>query len=198
MDKKPQTINTYNTAADQMVLKFEKIGNRAADVAETFALLKKENPKVLEIGCGYGRDAQCILLHTNDYLGFDISKRFIEIAQEKNPTGKFEVADIEDCVFPENIDIIFSFASLLHTPKETLKKIFSQMHTALTNDGLVRISLKNNDEYREITKEDEFGIRTYYLYSLDDIKEIASQFKILKSEKESKLGQEWLEVILQK
>ncbi len=198
MNKKDQTTHTYNAAADQMVLKFDKIGHRSNDIAETFSLIQKENPKVIEIGCGSGRDAEYIIKHTDDYIGLDISKRFIEIAQEKNPTKKFEVTDIEEYIFPNNIDVVFAFASLLHTPKDSLKNIFHNIFLSMNDGGVVRVSLKHKDTYTELTNYDEFGVRTYYYYSLGDIKEMNTEFKIIKSEVEEKIGQSWLELILQK
>jgi hypothetical protein len=58
--------------------------------------------------------------------------------------------------------------------------------------------MKYSDEYIETTKEDEFGTRTYYLYSEKDIAELAQGYKIVKSEVSGLRGQKWLEVLLQK
>lgn len=196
--KKQQTIDTYNKTASLMTEKFNGLGARIDDIQETFKLITKENPSVLEIGCGNGRDALEIIKYTNNYLGIDISNRFIEIAKEKAPLGKFEIADIEYYTFPNNIDIIFAFASLIHVQKESLKTVFKNMYNSLSDGGVIRISMKNNDIYKEVTKEDEFGTRTYYLYSKKDIEELAGNFLVIKSELNELRGQVWLEILLQK
>ncbi len=196
--KKAQTTDTYNKSADVLALKFDTLGARVNDIKETFALIDKKNPKTLEIGCGNGRDVEEIIKHTNDYLGIDISEKLIELARKKVPQAKFEIADVETYTFPENLDVVFAFASLIHVSKENLKVVFDQIFENLNPGGVVRMSMKQSDLYSEVTNEDEFGIRTYYHYSLQDIKDIAKQFVFIKSESVNLRGQGWLEIILKK
>lgn len=171
MDKKQQTIDTYNATAVQMAEKFSGIGARVADVSRAFSHVMKLSPLVVEIGCGNGRDAQEILKHTDRYIGMDISSEMIRIAQEALPehAHSFVVADIESFDFPEGTDIVFSFASLLHTPKEELEKVLKKIFQALHPGGIAFISLKYADSYEEVTKTDEFGTRTYYYYTPEEI-----------------------------
>ncbi len=198
MDKKVQTIDTYNKSAQALARKFNDLGVRISDIEEVFNLLNKENSKVIEIGCGNGRDAEEIIKHTNDYLGLDISEELIKLAQEKVPQGNFLVADVTSFEFPKNMDIIFAFASLIHLNREDLKKVLDKIYRNLNSKGIVRISMKYSDEYKEVTKEDEFGIRTYYHYSLNDIKELSYQFHLLKNLENDLRGQKWIEIMLQK
>lgn len=198
MDKKEQTIHTYNTTALALAEKFDNIGVRTDDIAETFALIEKENPFVLEIGCGNGRDAQEILKYTHWYKGVDISEKLIEIAKQKVPNGIFEIADLETYVFPECVDVVFAFASLIHTPREILKNMFTRLYAVMSERGLVRLSMKYADEYVEVTKTDEFGTRIYYLYSQTDIQEIVTPFVVVKNSLNKSQGQIWVEMILRK
>jgi SAM-dependent methyltransferase len=198
MDKKNQTIHTYNESSASLAKKFDQLGARIDDIAETFSLTRKENPFVLEIGCGNGRDAAEIARRTNHYLGIDISEKLIELAKQKVPSANFQVADIETFIFPYGLDMVFAFASLIHVPKEALVKILIEARAALNEDGVMRLSMKYADVYTETTKEDEFGTRTYYLYSKGDIEKATLGFKIIKSELNDLRGQMWLEIILQK
>lgn len=198
MDKKSQTINTYNESAQSLADKFDAIGVRKEDIDETFALVQKDNPTVLEIGCGNGRDAQEILRHTNNYLGVDVSEELIRLAEQKVPNGQFVVADIEEYIMPTDLDAVFAFASLIHVPKESLKKILQSIYDSLDFDGVFRLSMKYAEEYKEDTKTDEFGTRTYYLYSDKDIEEMAQNFTVIKNKLNDAMGQKWVEVLLQK
>lgn len=198
MDKKNQTIHTYNQSAASLAKKFDELGARVCDIEETFTCIPKSNPFVLEIGCGNGRDAAEITKRTNNYLGIDISEKLIELAKQKVPSANFQVADIETFTFPGGLDIVFAFASLIHVPKESLARILTEARTTLNKDGVMRLSLKYADAYTETTKEDEFGTRTYYLYSKGDIEEAVIGFKLIKSELSDSRGQMWLEIILQK
>jgi SAM-dependent methyltransferase len=198
MDKKTQTIDTYNKSAKALADKFDSLGARTSDIEETFALVNKEKPKVLEIGCGNGRDAVEILKNTNDYLGIDISEKLIKLAREKIPEANFEVADTVGFEFPNNLDIVFAFASLIHVTKVEFKDILEKLNNSMNKSGIIRISLKHSPVYKEVTEESEFGVRTYYHYSEEDIKELTHDFSILKSEVLDKGRTSWLEVILKK
>lgn len=198
MDKKQQTIDTYNTTATEMAKKFVDIGARVEDVERGFSLVGKEDPKVLEIGCGNGRDAQEILKRTRNYLGIDISESMIEIAKNVNPGGKFEVVDVENYEFPNGLDLVFSFASLLHSNKENVKNVLDRVYEVLNPGGVFYISLKH-DDYHEGSKTDEFGTRTYYFYTPELIKELAgTKYEPGWEEVNELRGQKWFTIALRK
>jgi len=198
MDKKEQTIQTYNKSAKALSKKFYDIGVRVKDIKKGFSFIEKDNPKVIEIGCGNGREAEEILKHTNNYLGIDISEELIKIAKKENPNGKFKIADVESFSFPQNIDIIFSFASLLHSDKDNVKRILDRVYKSLSRDGIFYISLKYGD-YQEKTVKDEFGIRTYYFYTPELIKELAGdRYKTVYIDIQDLRDQKWFNIVLKK
>ena len=198
MNRKQQTIDTYNSTAERMAEKFNGIGARVSDIEETLGLFTKKNPSVVEIGCGNGRDAEEILKRTNKYRGIDVAEKFVELAQKRNPQGRFEVADVETFEFPNNIDAVFAFASLIHVPKSVLQKVFERINASFNPHGLFRISMKYAKEYCEVVKEDEFGTRTYYFYSDKDLSEMLKDFHLLKCEIKDLSGQTWIEILAQK
>jgi SAM-dependent methyltransferase len=199
-NKKAQTIETYNKSAKRLVERYDEMGPqiRINDLEETFALVKTKTPKVFEIGPGSGREAYQILKRTPHYIGLDVSEGLLKIAASRNPNGKFILGDIEEFEFPMHLDIIFAFASLIHSNREHLEKIFDAMFEALNPGGIARISLKYSPKYKEVTKRDTYGKRTYYLYSKEDIEEFPAQFLMLKAEINKAEGQEWLELLLEK
>lgn len=198
LNKKQQTIKTYNESAEALAERYDEIGPRIDDIEETFALVRIKNPKVLEIGYGSGRDAEEILKRTRIYMGIDISEGMYKVAQQRIPKGKFMLADVESFVFPKEADVIFAFASLIHTERAKLSRVFDAMYEALVPGGLVRASLKFYPKYKEVTKHDRFGSRTYYLYSAEDIRAFPAEFNILKCQLNKAEGQDWLEILLQK
>ena len=197
MNKYQKTVETYNKNAAAFVKKFEGI-SRVADVVETFALVKKKNPKVLEVGCGYGREAMTIVAKTNDYTGIDVSTEFIKMAASNVPDGRFVVADIRSFKIPRGTDIVFAFASLLHVNKTDFRKILGNIFKQLNPQGVVRISLKCSEKYEALFKKDQYGERAFYFYSPEDIRRLAKGFLILKNEVMEVRGEMWLETILQK
>lgn len=196
--KKQQIIDSYNNHAEGFAKKFDALGARTDDILNAIKIVGKENPRVLEIGCGNGRDAHEILKYTTDYLGIDISKELIRLAIEKNLNGQFEIVDVEDFIFPKEIDIVFAFASLIHIDKEPLKYVFNRVYDSLNKGGIFVLSMKNGEKYQEINKEDEFGIRTRYLYSGSDLKDLDRRFTVIKEGVEEKVGSRWLEIVFKK
>lgn len=198
MNKKQQTISAYNKGAKLLAAEFNTLGPRQEDIKRAFSYIKKENAKVLEIGCGNGRDAKEIIKYTYNYLGIDASTEMVKIARKNVPGGKFKIADIETCKFPCNIDIIFAFASLLHSNKIAVNNILKKSYKTLNKSGIFYISLKYG-AYQKVTKIEKFGKRTYYFYLPRDIKKLVkNKFKVLYEDIQKLRGQKWFTIILKR
>jgi len=198
MNAKQETIDTYNQTAAQMAEKFRGIGARVSDIEKAFSILDTPNPSVLEIGCGDGRDAKEIVTRTDKYLGIDVSSSMIELAEVHVPEATFQVADVETFEFPAGLDVIFAFASLLHSDRNVVDGILRRAYKSLNDNGVFFISLKR-DEYQSKIKEDEFGTRTFYFYSPEDIEQmLRGEYRVIFKEEQSFQNQDWFTIILQK
>lgn len=198
MNLHDQTVDSYNQHAANFAQKFDILGARVSDIDEVFSIVATPNPFVLEIGCANGRDAAEICTHPARYIGIDPSEAFITIARQQVPGVEFITTDAIAYDFPPGLDIIFAFASLLHIPKDSLKQVITKALAALNDGGVLRLSLKAAPQYQVLTKTDEYGTRTYYLYSPDDIRGLAAGWQVLLNEIENFRGQSWLKIILQR
>lgn len=201
MNKKIITTETYNRGADKLSKKFNKIGLRKDDIDRAFSFYNK--PKylnVIEIGCGNGRDAKYILKYTKNYTGIDISKEMIKLSKKFLPSANFIIGNIEKIKIPNNIDIVFAFASFLHLDKKSFEKILNKIYKKINKDGIIYISLKYTKTYKEKIKEDEFGKRFFYYYSIKDIQEISNKtgYKIIYKNRQNIRNNNWLTIILKK
>lgn len=173
-DLRQQTIDTYDAAAGALSKYFQEIGPRTRDIERAFRLAgSPQNARILEIGCGNGRDAKDLAARADYYLGFDVSKGMVEQAQENVPGVPFVVADARTFDFPKNIDIIFAFASLLHLQQEEVAKVFNKAQLSLRPGGIFYVSCKYAAEYHEWVKEDKFGRRLFISYNPALIKTLA-------------------------
>lgn len=191
-----QTIDTYNNTADWMAKKFDSQDARIDDIELAFSYLRKKSPRVVEVGCGSGRDAREILKRTKSYLGIDISEAMIRIARARNPKGRFLVADAEDFSFPRT-DLIFAFASLLHSNKAAVKRVLDRARGSLTAGGLVFLSLKLGP-YRTEIKKDIYGVRKFFYYTPELIKKLSPGFEAVYEDIQELRGQKWFTLILRK
>ncbi len=171
---KQQTIDTYNKSAQELAKYFRGIGSRTKDIDLAIKLADSpEEPRILEIGCGDGRDAKEIVKRSKRYTGFDISEELIKLARQYVPEGEFEVADAVDYDYPGGLDVVFAFASLLHLSKEEVRTVLEKVHESLKPGGIFFISPKLADEYTKKIKEDLFGTRQFYFYNPTIIRELA-------------------------
>lgn len=80
MDHK--TVNYYSLNAQQVAVRYEAV---ISSLSEHFRLAFKPNSKVLDIGCGSGRDLAVLYKLGHDCYGIDPTSEFIEIAQRVHP-----------------------------------------------------------------------------------------------------------------
>lgn len=197
---KQQTIDTYNNSAEALAAYFGGIGPRVDDIERAFQLASDPSAaRVVELGCGDGRDAQEIIKRCAWYEGSDVSVELLKIAQAKNPGTHFSCVDMINYEFPQNLDVIFAFASLLHLDKNELKIILDRGRSALKIGGIFYISTKWAPQYQEFIKEDEYGKRLFFLYDEQTLLTAAGErYEPLYDNRRTIGKTEWLELALQK
>ena len=188
----------YNQAAEVYRGKYEDIPPRTDDVDLTLSYVDVPKPVVLEIGCAYGREAAYILTKTPHYIGIDISSVYIKMARTENPAGNFEVADVVRYEFPTGLDVVFAFASLLHSPKEDMQQVLQRATKALNPGGVVFISLKRRGQYETDVVDDGYSKRRYYYYTRDTVLGLKSETLTEVYYADQSRQEEWFVMILQK
>ncbi len=194
-----ETIETYDRSARQLSEYFQGIGPRTKYIDLAFKLSGSSKPKVVEIGCGDGRDAKEIVQSAGEYIGFDISQGMIKIAKQNVPDGTFKIADALDFKYPSDTDVVFDFASLLHLSREELRIVFYKVAESLRPGGIFYISTKYAPSYQQQIKEDQHGRRLFYLYSPQELKELASvTFETVYDDIEIIGTTKWVEIAFRK
>ena len=157
---------------------------------------KFKNKNVLEIGCGIGTTAFEFVKNKANYVGLDISKKSLEIAELRfkvfNIKGdyKFIYGDSEKIskiklLSKKKFDLIYSFGVLHHSPN--LKKSFNEIYKIAKKNTLIKIMLYNKFSYKSfminLTKyryEAQNNCPVVLLVNEDDIKKIVkNKFKII-------------------
>jgi len=168
------TIRAYDDAAERLAEHYDSMPPRVEDIERGLKLAGAgREARVVEIGCGSGRDAAEIIKRCAWYQACEPSARLIAIAKSKVPKADIVQADALSYDYPNNIDVIFAFASLLHVDKNGLKQVFDKTVRSLKEGGIFYISLKKKDEYLSFLKKDQHGERVFYFYSPEIVKSIA-------------------------
>lgn len=162
----------------------------------------QKNAKILDAGCGAGRDVAYLLEENKDVIGIDLSKGLLEEAKKRCPSGKFEQMDFLKTSFDkETFDGIWCMASLSDIPKEKTKDALSEFYRILKNNGLIFIAVKVGEGEKIIKKKKyEDSPRFYSFFTRPELEHllISSSFELVSSTIADDLGTEWLEIFARK
>ena len=177
-----KTIEAYEKLAKDYCRTHFDI-NVIKNIADFF-IKNLKGQKILDIGCGPGRDAKYFSEHGLKVTGIDLSSNFVKMASQNVPNAKFMQMDMRTLDFPENsFDGIWACASFLHVPKEDAKNTLLGFRKILKPAGLIYLSVKQGNEEKFVEK-DEYKGRTKFFafYSQDEFKNLieSCNFKIVK------------------
>jgi len=116
---------------------------------ETFTQHLAPGARVLDAGCGSGRDAKAFLKMGYQVEAFDASPAMVELAREHTglPVKVMTFADVD---WKEKFDGIWCCASLLHVPAVELPGVMRRLADALKPGGVWYVSFKYGDGEREV------------------------------------------------
>jgi ubiquinone/menaquinone biosynthesis C-methylase UbiE len=114
--------------------------------------------KILDIGCGNGRNLLYFAKRGFEVYGLDFSKEMVEQAKEMFKKNKIEikekqliVADMRNIPFEnENFDYVISVASLHHLPKKDHQEAIEEIKRVLKRNGECIISVWNKYSFKRI------------------------------------------------
>ncbi len=191
-----KNVEYYNENADSF---FE--GSVNADMSEDrnkFTAYLPKQGRILDAGCGSGRDSKAFLDEGYDVVSFDASKEMC-IRASKLIGREVKNMRFEDMSFAKEFDGIWASATLLHVPMNELPGIMQKMNAALKAGGVMYASFKYGDgtKMRGERKFSDFNEK-----SIVPLFENAG-FKILTNEvgHDNRPGREsemWVEVIASK
>lgn len=118
------------------------------EIADTYGITPSH--RVLELGCGEGRDAQLLLNKGYDLLATDISSAAIAFASKKWPefADRFSVLDCVNGDLPEKFDFIYAIA-VLHMLVEDpdRNQFYSFIRDHLNQGGIGLICTMGDGEF---------------------------------------------------
>lgn len=123
--------------------------------------------KVVDLGCGGGRDGERFVQDGFDYLGIDGSEAMLQIASQRVAGGQLRLMDLRDLDLPvESFDGFWASASLLHFSKKEIPNILKSFYDLLKFNGVGFISVKERKVMDEgFIKEDKCGgIERYFSF----------------------------------
>jgi superfamily II DNA or RNA helicase/HKD family nuclease/SOS-response transcriptional repressor LexA len=123
------------------------------------------NARILDAGCGSGRDAKAFADRGFIVSAFDASEKLAELAS-RHCGFQVAVRRFEDMHEAKEYDAIWCCASLLHVPAADLSDTFARLWHALRSGGRMYVSFKHGtgertDTSRHFTDADEISVRQW-------------------------------------
>lgn len=196
-----RTVETYNTSAEALAEYFKGIGARVDHIekALNLASVNDGSATVVEIGCGDGRDAEEIIKRVASYVGFDPSEGMLRLARKRLPAANFVCADSDTFPYPLGVDVIYAFASLIHSNPDTNRRVFSRLASSLRVGGIALVNVRMREKYQVEVQQDQFGVREYHYYTSGMINDISGDSFVVVDEDVAQIGSNtWLTMALQR
>ena len=101
--------------------------------------------RILDFGCGPGRDLKVLHDLGHEAIGLEGSERFVEMARQFSGCEVW-LQDFHKLALPaEHFDGIFANASLFHVPSQELPRVLRELWAALKPDGVLFSSNPRGD-----------------------------------------------------
>jgi SAM-dependent methyltransferase len=172
-DASSATVTFYDNNAERYAWQTAQ-----ADLSELYARflpLVKTGGRILDVGCGGGRDLREFKTRGFRCVGVDPAPRLAQFAREFSEC-KVVVGKAEDLPFFQEFDGVWACASLLHIDRAKLKVAMERISLALAVEGVLFLSMQAGAGH----SKGEDG-RFYERYSAAELKAIvdSSGFAVL-------------------
>jgi ubiquinone/menaquinone biosynthesis C-methylase UbiE len=102
--------------------------------------------RVLDVGCGPGRDVKYLTDHGYSVIGVDYSEGMLEEARKRVPGGDFRKMDMRRIDFQANeFDAVWACASLLHVRKADAPEVLAGFRRVLKPEGILCVMVKQGE-----------------------------------------------------
>ena len=165
---------------------------------DKFTALLPDGGRILDAGCGSGRDSKAFIQQGFSVVAFDASKELCRLASELISQEVWQMK-FQEISFEEEFDGVWACASLLHVPSEEMAEVFKRIYKALQEGGLFYASFKYGEGITERSG------RLFTNYTENTVKKLFEKegFEIIDCEKSfdvrpEREDEKWVNVIARK
>lgn len=194
---KNKTVDYYNDNAEEYSNKTLYL-----DLKEKYNKFTKGikfGGKILDVGCGSGRDLIAFKSLGYDVIGIDASIKLVDIAKENSKADVFH-KEFHQIDWKQEFDGVWCMASLLHLQKEELISVLNKLSISMKEGASFYASFKNGNGESFDDKD-----RFFSYYNKQELENILIESKLFKDIKieyaVDKLGRtdtQWLDIYAKK
>jgi cyclopropane fatty-acyl-phospholipid synthase-like methyltransferase len=184
MSPTESTKQFYNEHVDSYIANIDKAGVTHVPTAHLNSFVQylqssfSGQLKVLELGCGHGRDAEMLAANNIHVMATDYSRSMLLKAQERLEASSFPAAvhlleldmrTVGQHFLPHSLHGVWACATVVHLPKKDLPALLSSLYTLLKPGGTIYMSVKvkpSSDSNDETFDPDTRygGIKKFYAF----------------------------------
>ncbi|MCR5721877.1 MAG: class I SAM-dependent methyltransferase [Lachnospiraceae bacterium] len=124
--------------------------------------------RILDAGCGSGRDSKAFKKHGYSVVAIDASKEMCRLASELLDQEVWQMR-FDEIAFDEEFDGIWACASLLHVHMDELPGILNKLRKALKKSGILYASFKYGEGERNR------GERTFSDFTEESVRKLLEE-----------------------
>ncbi len=133
------------------------------ELYQPFCELLPKGAKILDAGCGSGRDALHFSQNGYCVVAIDASQEMVRATRRLTGVECHQMR-FEDFTLVRNFDGIWACASLLHVKRDCLPSVLERLANILVPDGVIYASFKNGSVERQAGQRyfndmNEFSLR---------------------------------------
>ena len=144
-----KTLEYYENNAEDYAKQWtdDFLKNYDFAIPDIFLNYLHDDDRILDLGCGTGRDSKYFLEKVYKVTVIDGSKKFCDMASKflGIPVANINFLDMN---YTEEFSGVFACASLLHLEDKDLIKVLESIHKALKKDGILYCSFKKGNRTR--------------------------------------------------
>lgn len=162
---KDSTIDYYNKNSSEFISR--TIDVDMTEAYDNFLKLLPDGARILDAGCGSGRDAKKFAELGFAVSAFDASEEMVKHATQYSGI-EVQQLRFDQLEYKGEFDGVWTCASLLHVRKDEFVSTFQNLVNALKSSGVIYVSLKQRESNVPV------GGRHFSYYSADEVDEIIS------------------------
>lgn len=157
----------------------KKYATHLLDRPSRFSLLLKPGSRILDVGCGPGRDIRIFTEAGHQPIGIELNPEFVKMAQAHGKVIAGDIRNINSFFDPLSFDAVWAQASLVHLLKSEVEKLLHDLRDLLQPNGFIYACVPTTGETGWLDEHD--GRRWYTTWPDNSFEEAmtSSGFRIL-------------------
>lgn len=137
-------VATYNKFAERKQQYRKPLNDK---LLLDFIRLVPVGTTVVDLGCGFGAEANYLQRCGYNVIAVDISEEVIKKAKDEYPNVQFRVLDFLEVekIGKEKLGGVFENLSLMNLPKKDIIKMFKKIHSLLDEEGIFQMSIEESN-----------------------------------------------------